>query len=38
MALLYIEALVTLVSFLITDLLYVVVDPRINFGGRGGSA
>lgn len=38
MALLYIEALVTLVSFLITDLLYVVVDPRISFGGRGDSA
>jgi peptide/nickel transport system permease protein len=38
MALLYIEALVTLVSFLLTDLLYVVVDPRINFEGRGGSA
>jgi ABC-type dipeptide/oligopeptide/nickel transport system permease component len=38
MALLYIEALVTLVSFLITDLLYVVVDPRISFEGRGDSA
>lgn len=38
MALLYIEALVTLVSFLITDFLYVVVDPRINFEARGGSA
>lgn len=31
MALLYIEALLTLFSFLITDLLYVVVDPRISF-------
>jgi peptide/nickel transport system permease protein len=38
MALLYIEALVTLISFLMTDLLYVLVDPRINFEGRGGSA
>jgi peptide/nickel transport system permease protein len=38
MALLYVEALVTLVSFLITDLLYVVVDPRISFGSRGSSA
>ena len=37
MALLYIEALVTLASFLITDFLYVLVDPRINFEGRGGS-
>lgn len=37
MALLYIEALLTLVSFLITDFLYVVVDPRISFGGRGGA-
>ncbi len=37
MALLYVEALVTLVSFLITDFLYVVVDPRISFGGRGDS-
>ncbi len=38
MALLYIEAIVTLISFLITDLLYVVVDPRISFSGRGRSA
>jgi ABC-type dipeptide/oligopeptide/nickel transport system permease component len=38
MALLYVEALVTLVSFLITDILYVVVDPRITFGARGDSA
>jgi peptide/nickel transport system permease protein len=38
MALLYIEALVTLVSFLITDILYVVVDPRISFEGRGQAA
>jgi ABC-type dipeptide/oligopeptide/nickel transport system permease component len=35
MALLYVEAIVTLVSFLITDILYVLVDPRISFAGRG---
>jgi ABC-type dipeptide/oligopeptide/nickel transport system permease component len=38
MALLYLEAIVTLVSFLITDLLYILVDPRISFEGRGSSA
>jgi ABC-type dipeptide/oligopeptide/nickel transport system permease component len=38
MALIYVEAIVTLVSFLITDLLYVVVDPRISFEGRGQAA
>ncbi len=38
MALLYIEAIVTLVSFLITDVLYVLVDPRISFEGRGSAA
>ncbi|HEX3999873.1 MAG TPA: ABC transporter permease subunit [Pirellulales bacterium] len=38
MALLYIEAIVTLISFLITDFLYVVVDPRISFGGKGDAA
>ena len=32
MALLYLEALLVLVSYLITDVLYVVVDPhRITF-------
>jgi ABC-type dipeptide/oligopeptide/nickel transport system permease component len=38
MALLYVEAIVTLVSFLITDVLYVLVDPRISFAGRGKAA
>jgi len=38
MALIYIDAIVVLVSILITDLLYVLVDPRISFEGRGGSA
>ncbi len=38
MALLYVEAIVTLISFLITDVLYVLVDPRISFGGRGKAA
>ena len=38
MALLYLEALVTLFSFLVTDLLYVLVDPRISFSSRGKAA
>ena len=38
MALLYVEAIVTLASFLITDILYVLVDPRISFAGRGKAA
>jgi peptide/nickel transport system permease protein len=38
MALIYVEAIVTLFSFLITDILYVVVDPRISFEGRGQAA
>lgn len=38
MALLYIEAIVTLISFLFTDLLYVLIDPRISFEGRGKAA
>jgi ABC-type dipeptide/oligopeptide/nickel transport system permease component len=38
MALIYVEAIVTLFSFLLTDLLYVVVDPRITFEGRGQAA
>ncbi len=35
MALIYINALVVMVSILLTDLLYVVADPRISFQGRG---
>ncbi len=38
MALLYVEAILTLVSFLLTDVLYVLVDPRISFAGRGKAA
>jgi peptide/nickel transport system permease protein len=38
MALIYIDAIVVMLSILMTDLLYVVVDPRISFGGRGRSA
>jgi len=38
MALLYVEAIVVMVSILLTDLLYVLVDPRISFSGRGKSA
>lgn len=38
MALIYIDAIVVMVSILLTDLLYVVVDPRISFEGRGKSA
>ncbi len=33
MALIYINAILVMVSILITDLLYVVVDPRITFQG-----
>lgn len=38
MALLYIDAIVVMLSILMADLLYVVADPRISFAGRGGSA
>jgi peptide/nickel transport system permease protein len=38
MALIYIDAIVVMLSILMTDLLYVIVDPRISFGGRGRSA
>lgn len=37
MALVYINAIVVMVSILLTDLLYVVADPRISFQGRGPS-
>ncbi|MDY0164926.1 MAG: ABC transporter permease subunit [Thermoguttaceae bacterium] len=37
MALVYINAIVVMVSILLTDLLYVVADPRISFQGRGQS-
>lgn len=33
MAILYIDAIVVMISILLTDMLYVVVDPRISFGG-----
>ncbi|WP_145056687.1 ABC transporter permease subunit [Lignipirellula cremea] len=35
MALVYVQAIVVLFSILLTDLLYVVADPRISFGSRG---
>jgi peptide/nickel transport system permease protein len=35
MALIYVQAIVVLFSFLLTDLLYVFVDPRISFEGQG---
>jgi len=38
MALLYINAIVVMVSLLITDLLYVLVDPRISFDSQERSA
>jgi peptide/nickel transport system permease protein len=38
MALIYVDAIVVMLSILVTDLLYVVADPRISFEGRGGSA
>jgi ABC-type dipeptide/oligopeptide/nickel transport system permease component len=37
MALVYIDAIVVMISILLSDLLYVLVDPRISFGGRGES-
>jgi peptide/nickel transport system permease protein len=38
MALIYIDAIVVMVSILLTDLLYVFVDPRISFGKSDGGA
>jgi ABC-type dipeptide/oligopeptide/nickel transport system permease component len=38
MALTYVEAIVVMASILISDLLYVVVDPRITFDKAGGAA
>jgi ABC-type dipeptide/oligopeptide/nickel transport system permease component len=38
MALIYIDAIVVMLSILMTDLLYVVVDPRISFEAQGASA
>jgi len=35
MALIYIDAIVVMLSILMTDLLYVVIDPRISFGKEG---
>jgi peptide/nickel transport system permease protein len=35
MALIYIDAIVVMLSILLTDVLYVLVDPRISFSGRG---
>jgi ABC-type dipeptide/oligopeptide/nickel transport system permease component len=37
MALIYIDAIIVLVSILISDLLYIVVDPRISFSNQGGA-
>jgi peptide/nickel transport system permease protein len=38
MALIYIDAIVVMVSILLADILYVLADPRISFEGQGGSA
>ncbi len=38
MALIYINAIVVMISILLTDLLYVFVDPRIGFGSQGQTA
>jgi len=38
MALIYIDAIVVMLSILASDLLYVFVDPRISFEGQGQSA
>ncbi len=37
MALIYIDAIVVMLSILMTDLLYVLVDPRISFESQGAS-
>ncbi len=37
MALIYIDAIVVMLSILLADLLYVLVDPRISFEGQGKS-
>lgn len=37
MALIYIDAIVVMLSILMTDILYVVVDPRISFQSQGRS-
>jgi peptide/nickel transport system permease protein len=38
MAMIYIDAIVVMVSILVTDILYVVVDPRITFSAQGDAA
>ena len=38
MALIYIDAIVVMLSILLSDLLYVLVDPRISFGKSEGGA
>ncbi|MGE0605705.1 MAG: ABC transporter permease subunit [Pirellulales bacterium] len=38
MALIYVDALLVMASILLTDLLYVLVDPRISFEARGKAA
>ncbi len=35
MALIYIDAIVVMLSILLTDILYVLVDPRISFESQG---
>jgi peptide/nickel transport system permease protein len=35
MALVYIDAIVVMFSILLSDLLYILVDPRISFAGKG---
>ena len=34
MALIYVDAIVVMLSILLTDILYVFADPRISFEGR----
>jgi peptide/nickel transport system permease protein len=35
MAVIYIDAIVVMFSILLSDMLYVLVDPRISYEGRG---
>ena len=38
MALVYVQSIVVMLSILLTDVLYVFVDPRISFEGQGNSS
>jgi ABC-type dipeptide/oligopeptide/nickel transport system permease component len=35
MALIYVDAIIVMLSILLADFLYVIADPRISFEGQG---